>query len=423
MHSLSPLRQNGFRLLAAGRLTSDLGDACFAVALPWYVLTADGGAVLLGTVLAAYGVPRMLVSAVGGYASDRWRPWTVMLVADVGRAGAISALTVAAATGPPRAAVLVPIAILLGVAAGLFLPGSFAIIPTLVRADELQAANSLAFGGTQLATLVGPALGGMLVSLAGPVPAFAADAASFAVSALTLAGVRRAERPERRTGARAKTRTLRGLVRSERALQLLLLVNIVGNLGMGGVIEIGIPALAHGSLHAGAGGYGALIATFGAGALLGTLAAGHLRGFGRPAVVSSVAILAEAPVLAAVPYLGSTAAASTALLAFGVLNGFGNLVMITTVQRWAPPQVLGRITGLLLLAGIGVFPVSVVVGGIVAQTIGPALLFVFAGATTALAVTVALGQRSWRNFGSENRGTTQRLSATRSAASTLPSSS
>jgi hypothetical protein len=68
---MAPLRHNGFRLLASGRLTSDLGDACFAVALPC------------------------------------------------------------------------------------------AIIPMLVRADQLQAANSLAFGGTQLATLVGPALGGI----------------------------------------------------------------------------------------------------------------------------------------------------------------------------------------------------------------------------------------------------------------------
>jgi predicted MFS family arabinose efflux permease len=423
MRSLAPLRHSEFRLLAAGRLTSDLGDAFFAVALPWYVLTADGGAVLLGTVLAAYGVPRLLVSALGGYASDRWRPWTVMLVADVGRAAAVTALAVAAAAGPPRGAVLVPIAVLLGVGEGLFLPGSFAIIPTLVRADELQAANSLAFSGTQLATLVGPALGGALVSLAGPMPAFAIDAASFAVSAVTLAGVRRAERAAPRTGPRAKTRTLRRLVRSERALQVLLLVNVVGNLGMGGVIEIGLPALAHGSLHAGADGYGALIAAFGAGALLGTLAAGQLRGFERPAVVSSLAILAEAPVLVAVPYLGGTVGAGAALLLFGALNGFGNLVMITTIQLWAPPQVLGRITGLLLVAGFGVFPISVFVGGIVVQSLGPALLFVFAGVTTALAVVVALGQQQWRDFGSRPPRTGQSSSATLRAASTRRSSS
>jgi hypothetical protein len=56
------------------------------VALPWYVLANHGGPLLLGTVLAAYGIPRTALLAVGGHASDRWRPWTVMMSSDVVRA-------------------------------------------------------------------------------------------------------------------------------------------------------------------------------------------------------------------------------------------------------------------------------------------------------------------------------------------------
>jgi predicted MFS family arabinose efflux permease len=258
-----------------------------------------------------------------------------------------------------------------------------------------------------------------------------------------LAGVRAAERAVPHTDATAEAGTvelgdrgpdaraedadevitLRRLVSSERALQVLLLVLVVGNLGMGGVIEVGLPALAHGPLHAGASGYGALIATFGAGALLGTLAAGQLRALERPAIVSSLAILAEAPALAAVPYLGGTVAAGAALLLFGALNGFGNLVMITTIQLWAPSQVLGRITGLVLVAGFGVFPVSVAVAGIVVQSLGPAPLFIFAGVTTAIAILVALSQHQWRDFGSRPPRTGQSSRATLRAASTRLSSS
>ena len=88
--------------------------------------------------------------------------------------------------------VLVPIAVVLGSGAGLFMPGSFAIVPALLAGDDLQAGNALVSGGTQLATLIGPAIGGALVALVGPASAFAADAASFVVSALTLAGLRAA---------------------------------------------------------------------------------------------------------------------------------------------------------------------------------------------------------------------------------------
>ncbi|MHB8556046.1 MAG: MFS transporter, partial [Candidatus Dormibacteria bacterium] len=191
---LAPLRHRGFRLLVVGQLTSNLGDAFYAVALPWYVLANHGGVLLLGSVLAAYGIPRTVLLVVGGHASDRWRPWTVMMAADTVRALVVAALAVVAVSGPANAFALVPIAAVLGAGEGMFLPGSFAIVPSLLPGEDLQAGNGLASSGTQLATLVGPAIGGVLVALLGPSPAFALDAMSFVVSAVTLSGVRAVER-------------------------------------------------------------------------------------------------------------------------------------------------------------------------------------------------------------------------------------
>jgi MFS family permease len=89
---------------------------------------------------------------------------------------------VAAALGPARAVILVPIAAVLGAGEGLFLPGSFSIVPALLPDEELQSGNALTSGVTQLATLAGPAAGGVLVALLGSSPAFAIDAASFVIS-------------------------------------------------------------------------------------------------------------------------------------------------------------------------------------------------------------------------------------------------
>jgi MFS family permease len=69
--ALSPLRHGPFRLLVAGQVTSNVRDACYAVALPWYVLASHGGTVLLAAVLAAYGIPRTAAIPLGGYLSDR----------------------------------------------------------------------------------------------------------------------------------------------------------------------------------------------------------------------------------------------------------------------------------------------------------------------------------------------------------------
>jgi MFS family permease len=303
-HSLAPLRHRGFRLLAGGQLASNLGDAFYAVALPWYVLASHGGAALLGTVLAAYGIPRTVLLAVGGHASDRWRPWTVMMASDAVRVLAAAALAAAASQGPARAVVLAPIAAVLGAGEGMFLPGSYAIIPALLPPEDLQAGNALAAGGTQLATLAGPAIGGAMVAILGSSPALALDAASFAISAATLAGIRAARRPAAGPDARSAVNllktaadhqqppqaaagpqdepapagpALRTLLRSERILQISLVVNIAANLGLGGAAEVALPSLAHGPLHAGSIGFGSLLAALAAGGLLGTLAASQVR--------------------------------------------------------------------------------------------------------------------------------------------------
>jgi MFS family permease len=409
--ALTPLRHRSFRLLFLGQVTSNVGDAGYAVALPWYVLATHGGAVLLGTVLAAYGIPRTALIAVGGYASDRWRPQTVMLLTDITRALVIGALALAAALGPARAGVLVPLAIVIGAGEGLFLPASFSIIPSLLSGDDLGPGNALSSSGTQLATLIGPAVGGALVAIAGPSFAFALDAATFAVSALTLYAMR-APRPARITpaapappaehvaaDASAPAPTLRTLFRTQRVLTIILLVNIAANLGSGGLDGVALPALAHGPLNAGPTGYGIILAAFGGGALLGTLLVGQVGRLRRPVVVGSLAYLAEALCIGLAPYLGSVAGVSAAMVGLGIANGFANVLTITAFQRWAPPGTLGRLTGLLMLTSFGIFPLSVVIAAIFVRDLGPAPFFLFAAATLAAAILAGLTQRAWRDFG------------------------
>jgi hypothetical protein len=402
--SLAPLRHRGFRLLVAGQVTSNVGDACYAVALPWFVLAGHGGPALLGIVLAAYGVPRTALIMAGGWASDRWRPQAVMLAADAVRVLAAAALAVMAAAGPPRAALLVPVAVVLGAGEGVFLPASFSVVPSLLPAADLQAGNALASGGAQLAMLAGPAAGGLLVALGGPAAAFAVNAASFAVSAVTLAAVR-APRAGAAPGGGAGRQPredagpgLRALLRAERVLLVLVCVNLAANLGSAGLDGVALPALAHGPLHASAGGYGAILAGFAGGALLGTLAAGQARPR-RPAVTGSLAFLAESAAIAVTPFLGSVAAVVAAQAVLGACNGFGNTLTVTAFQRWAPPGSLGRLNGLLLVTSFGVAPVSVLLAAWSGRALGPASFFLFAAVTIAAAVAGGLTRRSWRDFG------------------------
>jgi MFS family permease len=404
---MAPLRHSGFRLLVAGQLVSNFGDGIYSVALPWYVLAHHGGALLLGTVLAAYGVPRTALLVVGGHASDRYRPWTVMLGANVARGVAVAAFAVAAASGLAHGSVLIVIAVVLGAGEGMFIPASSAIVPALLPRDQLQAGNALSYGTTQLSQLAGPALGGVLVALVGPASGFAIDAGTFVVSALTLTliGIQRdAPRPvpaAEQTNHPDEVRptvTVRGLLAREPILILMLITDALLNLGSAGMGRVALPALARGPLHLGAGGYGVLAAAMGAGLLIGTISGSWLPTVRRPLLVSSLVLLPVVPLIAAIPYAGGWVAAAIILVLAFVFIAIGNLLVVTGLQQWAPPHLLGRVTGLLMLASVGMLPVSVLLAGVVIRLTGPAAYFPLDAAAVLIAATIELSSPAWRRF-------------------------
>lgn len=398
---MRPLRHPSFRLLLTGELISNFGDGIFLVALPWYVLAHHGGALLLGTLLAAYGVPRTALLVVGGHASDRFRPWTVMLVANCVRGIAVVTLAVTAAAGAAHGATLTALAIVLGAGEGMFIPASETIVPALLPKAELQAGNALISGTTQLSQLAGPALGGVLVALVGPAQSFAIDAATFAVSAVTLGGVRRdaprpADIPNGSVSA-SETVTLRDVL-AQPIVRLILVTDALVNLGSTGMGRVALPALARGPMHLQAGGYGALSAAMGAGLLLGTITATKIPSVRRPFLLASLLLLPTAPLVAAIPYAGGLIPVATILIFAFVLIAIGNLLLITGLQQWAPPQVLGRLIGVLMLASVGMMPVSTLMAGLVIGLTGPSTYFPLAAATVAIATTAQLISRTWRRF-------------------------
>jgi MFS family permease len=399
--ALAPLRHWSFRLLLAGELISNFGDGIFLVALPWYVLAHHGGALRLGTVLTAYGVPRTALLVLGGHASDRYRPWKVMLGANCARGAAAAALAVTAETGTAGGVVLIAIAVVLGAGEGMFIPASETIVPALLTRGELQTGNALISGTTQLSQLAGPAIGGVIVALLGPAGGFALDAATFAISALTLIGVQRdapaPARPPSPADPATKPVTLREIL-AQPIVRLMLITDALINLGSTGMGRVALPALARGPMQLHATGHGVLSAAMGAGLLLGTLIAASLPSARRPFLLASLVLLPSAPLIAALPSGGGLIPTAIILTAAFVVISIGNLQLITGLQQWAPPQLLGRLVGVLMLASVGMMPLSTLLAGIVIHLTGVRAYFPLDAATVAAAVAIQLTSPTWRRF-------------------------
>ena len=420
-----PLAVRSFRLLAGGQFASTIGDYCYAVALPWLVLSNHGSTVLLGIVLACYGVPRTVLIPVGGMLADKVGSRTLMLFADVLRCVLVSVLTFLAARHTASLVTLGPIAALIGGGEGLFLPASFTIMPSLLDDGRLAAGNALSSTAVQAGSLIGPAIGGALVAVTGAsTAAFGIDAVSFAVSAVSLALIPRraaagslaassaeaeaeaasagpdspatgpdglaAERPGKPPGVLA-------YIRQERAIQVIMAIAIAANLANGGLGQVALPALAH--AHWGAGGYGALLACMAAGAVIGTLAAARSGGLRNPGMVVSVAFILGAGAMSLVPFLGGEAGAAAALLFVGLCNALGDVLFFTMAQRSIPSAILGRVLSVIMLCTTGTFPLSVAVTGVLIRHVGTTPFFPIAGVFLVVAVLGGNTQRELRAFG------------------------
>lgn len=413
---LQPFAVHNFSLLFGGQTVSTIGDALYAVALPWLILNNGGSAQELGLVLTIYGIPRVGCILVGGALSDRLRPRRLMLMADVVRAMLVALLALVTFTGHPSVWLLCAIAVPLGAFQGLFIPASSAILPDILSNENLQAGNALNTSALQAANLVGSGLAGLVVAALTAGMAMGIDALTFVVSAVSLALMRvptlsvGASEPaalpgeastqiqnEAHPAGQEELISLGHFLRTSRLIQVALLLTLAANISMGGLLEVALPTLAHGPMHAGASGYGLIMAAFAAGALVGGLGAGLLNNIKRKGLSALLVSLVMGGAFALVPY-GGLPGALVCMLLVGISNSITNVLLFTVVHLAIPRHSMGRVMGLIMFASLGTYPISVALGGVLTNQFGPAILFPFSGALLLLALLFGLAQKELRNL-------------------------
>lgn len=424
---LAPLSVRNYRLLFGGQTISTLGDAFYAVALPWLVLTTSGSTQELGIVLTTYGIPRVGCVLLGGVLSDRLHPRRVMLLADAVRAVLVGILAALALWGHPNLWQLIAVAVPLGAFEGIFLPATSSMLPEVLDDADLQAGNALNMSSMQLANLLGSGIAGIVVSTLQSGFALALDALSFVISAISLAAMQRGKQTAIATTETAQTAqtvqsvetvnavaedvtdsvaipetegleqatvatpdmTFWQLLRTSQVIQVALVVVVVANLTFGGLLEVALPTLARGTFAAGAGGFGLMLSAFGAGALIGGLGTGMLGRIPHRGLFALLAGLFQAFAVAFIPY-GGLAGATGCLFAMGVSNSFTNVIFVTIIQQIIPRHLLGRTMALIFLASFGTYPLSVAAAGFLVARFGPMFLFPVSGAALFLAIGFGL---------------------------------
>jgi MFS family permease len=388
------LGANFNKLWSAGAV-SNIGDGIVAAAAPLLVASVTRDPVLVGLAVFVQQLPWVLFSLLSGVFVDRLDRRRLVVVVNVVRALVIGALALAVAQDVVSIPIVYAAGFLLGTCETLGDNASSALLPAVVRPEDLPRANArmatVFFAVNQFA---GPPLGAALFVVAAALP-FGINAVTFGLAAVlisTMRGVGQAAPGERRS-IRADigegVRRLWGNPVLRMLAVALLLMNVTLLAGFSILVLYSRDRLGLNEY-----GYGILLTAMATGALIGTVIAPRLQ-----ARFSDSSLLRAGLVIETLTHVGLALAttvwvAGPVLIAFGIHGSILGAVSITLRQRTVPDELRGRVQSVYMMFVIGGNAVGALIGGPIVRWLGITAPFWMSAA-----VMAALTSAAWRPFG------------------------
>jgi predicted MFS family arabinose efflux permease len=378
MPSPSLWHHREFVKLWTGQAISQIGSRITRTALPFAaVITLGAGPIEMGILSGAAAASVLLFGLFAGAWADRLRRRPILIWTDLARAAVLATIPIAAMRHTLTMAHLYVVAAAAGLLTVLFDVSYQAYVPSLVERENILQANAKLALSESVAEVSGPGIAGFLVTALTPPIAILFDAASFLVSALSIALVRKPEPPPepRKAGAHMGREIVEGLRFCGRNpyLRAMAMRSATAATFMGFFASL-YPLFTVKVLNLSPAIIGVVVASGGAFALAGAgIAETLLRrlGFGRAFLC---AVLFTNVTTFLHPLAHGSAALCCAFLVAGQLGDFAwpllNIAETSLRQASAPPRVLGRVNSAMNLLFNGLIPVGAFAGGALAAVIG-----------------------------------------------------
>ncbi|MCW1431747.1 MFS transporter [Novosphingobium sp. JCM 18896] len=339
--ALAPFKSQSFRMIWFANLSSALGSTIQSVGAAWLMTALTKSHILIATVQVSTTIPIMLLGIFAGAIADNFERRRIMLIAQVGMfvAAVLLALLTWAELMTP--ALLLALTLAVGTGTALNSPAWQASVRQQVGTRDLPQAISLNTIAFNLARSVGPALGGLLISLWNSSAAFLVNAICVMVMIQVLLRWRpEGAVPERKPMLPAIAIGLRFCAHSKPIRRILLRGMIIG-FGVAGYQAL-VPAVVRDRLHGSEIDFGLMLGLFGIGSILAALFIGKAR---QRWGTESVLTLATLAFVAAQSVLGSAHSLTEALPAT-FLAGAAWVASLTTInvamQMRSPEEIIGR---------------------------------------------------------------------------------
>lgn len=366
------LRHRNFRLFWVGQTVSLIGTWMQTMATGWLALELSNSAFLVGLVASASALPILLFSLHGGVVADRVDKLKAVRVCQTLLALEAGALWWLTATGQITIEWLITLAALNGLIGAFEIPARQALVIDLVDRSELSGAIALNSSGFNLARVVGPGIGAVVIAKAGIAACFGLNALSYIAVLIGLYMMRLPTRD--RVVTRVKPldgiKELLRYMRDTPSINALMkLVTVFSVLGIPYLTLM--PVVARRVLNLGAGGYGLLLACVGVGGLLGALGLAAVGDRYSRGKMLSVATLTFSTLVIVFSVSRSTVLACIVLLATGFAMIVNNALCNAMLQHLVPDRLRGRLMSAYSLVVVGISQVfGSFLAGWLAETFG-----------------------------------------------------
>jgi MFS family permease len=358
-NALALLRPGPFRRYIIGSLFSDTGTWMQVMAQGWVMSTLTNKAILLGMVNFAAGIPTLALTMIGGSVADRHDKRMILIATNVIQIFLALGLGWLVMTSQIHIWQVMLFAAALGVCIAFEMPAISALVPELVKRDEIAAAVAMDRSVFHGSRLIGPSLAGLFVSWWGAASAFFANATSFLalITAILSLPPRKAgtkeEEEQRRSGMMEGFR----YVKSDRIMLSMVALIALTTIFVFPVISVMLPLYVRNILHLGPDRMGYLMAVSGTGSLAGSLGLLSIAPENRLKFMTANAIaVASALFCMSLSESFLLTALSMGLLAIGLSMNFG--LSNTIVQERAPAPLRGRISAVFGISFFGLMPIA-----------------------------------------------------------------
>jgi MFS family permease len=384
---VSPLRDlPAYRLLWTGQSINVIGNQVTRVALPFQVYVLTHSTLAIAALTLVQLVPLLVFSLGGGSLADVMDRRRLLIVMQIGLATTSGALMVVSLAGTPSVAALFVIAAVASAFQAVEGPTRSSAIPRLVPAARLPAAIALGQLSYNAGSVIGPAVGGVILATIGVAGAYAVDVASFAISILAITAL--PPIPPLVKGSRAGLEAIREGLRYVRGRRVILSTFAIDlNAMIFGMPQALFPALALDVFHAGPVGVGLLNAAPAAGAFLGAAISGaviRIRRVGRGIIVA-VGVWGAAIVLFGLSTFSFPLALGFLAIA-GAADVLSAVLRSSVVQLTTPDELRGRVSAIHLLVVTSGPRVGDIEAAAVAAAIGAQLSVISGGLLCLLGV-------------------------------------